>query len=366
MKINTTFLFLFVFSSLKLYGNTVHVIVEKTMNKNRIELIKEKYSDVMSKKTILDIIYLGKGITKEKSGKYEEFKVGCGFDECAEIDDYINENRYDFICLIREFPKCTNLQEEYGLSNIADLNKTQKKNLKKSDKILLIDLKGIEKQSLPSIILTANVNEVNAGEEVFFTAQISNSSFVGTLEWFENGIKVESRVLKYSTIPDQDIQVTCKWSFEECKVESNTTFIKVKQCESAIPFSLYFDNSAIYSRNVKNPNKVYIYPMNDSNGSRVILIKQDCFFSEFEMEILNQNGAVMGRKVFQINDKSSNQILQFLSIRDKSIVAVDVQDLIDPYKEQFIFIKIKPTKIQMIERNIPKYEVFFTSCSPNE
>jgi hypothetical protein len=106
--------------------------------------------------------------------------------------------------------------------------------------------------------------------------------------------------------------------------------------------------------------------MNDSNGSRVILIKQDCFFSEFEMEILNQNGAVIGRKVFQINDKSSNQILQFLSIRDKSIVAVDVQDLIDPYKEQFIFIKIIPTKIQMIERNIPKYEVFFTSCSPNE
>ena len=149
MKINTTFLFLFVFSSLKLYGNTVHVIVDYTMNKNRFDLIKEKYSDVISKKTILDIIYLGKGITKEKSGKYEEFKVGCGFDECAEIDDYINENRYDFVCLIREFTKCSKLQDEYGISNITDLNKSQKKNFKKSDKILLIDLKGIEKQSLP-------------------------------------------------------------------------------------------------------------------------------------------------------------------------------------------------------------------------
>lgn len=366
MKINITFLFLFAFFSLKLYGNTVHVIVDYTMNKNRFDLIKEKYSDVISKKTILDIIYLGKGITKEKSGKYEEFKVGCGFDECAEIDDYINENRYDFVCLIREFPKCSNLQDEYGLSNIADLNKSQKKNLKKSDKILLIDLKGIEKQSLPSIIITANMNEVNAGEEVIINAQISNTSLAGTLEWFENDIKVESRVLKYSTIPDQDIQVACKWSYEECNVESNIAYIKVKQCESAIPFSLYFENSAIYSRNVKNPNKVYIYPMNDSNGSRVILIKQDCFFSEFEMEILNQIGTVIGRKVFQINDKSSNQILQFLSIRDKSIVAVDVQDLIDPFKEQFIYIKITPTKIPMIERNIPKYEVFFTSCSPNE
>jgi hypothetical protein len=106
--------------------------------------------------------------------------------------------------------------------------------------------------------------------------------------------------------------------------------------------------------------------MNDSNGSRVILIKQDCFFSEFEMEVLNQNGAVIGKKIFQINEKSSNQILQFLSIRDKTVVAVDVQDLIDPFKEQFIFIRIIPTKIPMIERNIPKYEVFFTSCSPNE
>ena len=366
MRIITTLLFLFLFSSLKLYGNTVHVIVDYTMNKNRLDLIKEKYSDVISKKTNLDIIYIGKGITKEKLGRYEEFKVGCGFDECAEIVDYINENRYDFSCLIREFPKCSNLQDEYGISIITDLNKSQKKNLKKSDRILLIDLKGIEKQSLPSIIINANVNEVNAGEEVIFNAQISNTSLAGTLEWFENGIKVESRVLKYSTIPDQDIQVTCKWSFEDCKVESNMAYIKVKRCELAIPFSLYFENSAIYSRNVKNPNKVYVYPMNDSNGSRVILIKQDCFFSEFEMEVLNQNGTVIGKKIFQINEKSSNQILQFLSIRDKKVVAVDVQDLIDPFKEQFIFIRIIPTKIPMIERNIPKYEVFFTSCSPNE
>ena len=260
MKINTIFVFLFLFLSLKLYGNTVHVIVDYTMNKNRLDLIKEKYSDVISKKTDLDIIYIGKGITKEKLGRYEEFKVGCGFDECAEIVDFINENRYDFSCLIREFPKCSNLQDEYGISIITDLNKSQKKNLKKSDKILLIDLKGIEKQSLPSIIINANVNEVNAGEEVIFNAQISNTSLAGTLEWFENGIKVESRVLKYSTIPDQDIQVTCKWSFEECKVESNIAYIKVKRCELAIPFSLYFENSAIYSRNVKNPNKVYVYP----------------------------------------------------------------------------------------------------------
>jgi hypothetical protein len=58
--------------------------------------------------------------------------------------------------------------------------------------------------------------------------------------------------------------------------------------------------------------------------------------------------------------------LQVLSIRDKSIYAVDVQELIDKYKEQVIQIKIIPTKISMLERNIPKYEVYFTSCSPYE
>ena len=94
MKINTIFVFLFLFLSLKLYGNTVHVIVDYTMNKNRLDLIKEKYSDVISKKTDLDIIYIGKGITKEKLGRYEEFKVGCGFDECAEIVDFINEKYF--------------------------------------------------------------------------------------------------------------------------------------------------------------------------------------------------------------------------------------------------------------------------------
>jgi hypothetical protein len=362
MKNNIRFFFLFLFSSLNLFGNNVHVLVDYTMNQNRLNQIKEKYSIAFSKKTDVHIIYIGKGEIS-KSDKYDPFKVSCGFDECEEINDYLNENQYDFVCVIRELSKCNRLQDELYFE---DLNKSQKKNLKKSDNILLIDLKGVEIQPLPSISITPSEAEINAGEEILFNAQISNTSLKGTLEWFENGIKVESRILKYSTMPENDVQIICKWNFEDCTVESNEVNIKVKRCQSAIPYSLFFDNSAIYSRNINNSNKVYIYPMNDSNGSRVLLIKQDCFFSEFEMEILDKNDSLLGKKIFQINNKSSNQILQFLSIRDNSILAVDVQDLIDPFKEQFIYIRIIPTKIPMLEQNIPKYEVFFTSCSPNE
>ena len=365
MKINTRFFFLFLLSSLNLFGKNVDVLVDYTMNKNRLDQLKEKCSIAFSKNTVVHIIYIGNGKIFSESDKYDPFKVSCGFDECEKIDEYLNYKLPEkpFVCVIRELSKCNRLQDSLYFE---DLNKSQKKNLKKSDNILLIDLKGVEIQPLPSISITPNEAEINAGEEILFNAQISNTSLKGTLEWFENGIKVESRVLKYSTMPENDVQIICKWNFEDCTVESNEVNINVKRCQSAIPYSLFFDNSTIYSRNINNSNKIYIYPMNDSNGSRVLLIKQDCFFSEFEMEILDKNDILLGKKIFQINNKSSNQILQFLSIRDNSILAVDVQDLIDPFKEQFIYIRIIPTKIPMLEQNIPKYEVFFTSCSPNE
>jgi hypothetical protein len=357
---------LFAFNS---HAKTVSILVDYTMNKARLETIKEKYPKIISEKSDIRIIYLGKpGYYSGKLNKFEEFKVKCGFDPCLELESFYESNTFGFTCFLREYSKCSTFIDDYNIPSISTLSKTEKKKLKKSDVILLIDFKGIEIKPLPQIIINASNIEIEAGEEIIFNSQFLNSqiSDFNSIEWFENGIKVEKGSKEYRTSPEESIIVKCKWYFEDCAIESNVLNITVKKCQNSIPYSLYFEAPEIFDRKEKNQNRVYIYPLNDSYASKVILIKQSCYFNEFKMQVLDKDGNFKSEKIFQINEKSSNDILQVLSIRDKSIYAVDVQELIDKYKEQVIQIKIIPTKISMLERNIPKYEVYFTSCSPYE
>lgn len=355
----------------KSFGNEITLLVDYTITKARIENIKQKYAKIINEKSVLKIKYLGKeGFVKEQSNKFEELKYNCGIDECKELIDFYETNTFNFSCFIREFSNCSSLQDEYNLSTYTSeksLSKDEWRKLKKSNTILLIDLKGLGTILLPKISIVSSKNEINAGEEVIFKSEFSNfESFnFKNIDWYENDINVEKSAKEYRTIPEEDIEVKCIYVFDDCQIESELLHVEVKKCDNIIPFSLYFDAPEIFSRNSRNENRIYVYPLNNSEASKVLLIKQACYFNEFEIQVLNKEGEILGSSLIQINEAKSNEILQILNIRDKSIRAVDIKEFVDNYKEEFIFIKLIPTKINIAEKNIPKYELFFTSCSPN-
>jgi hypothetical protein len=353
------------------FGNKVTILVDYTMTKNRIDAIKKDYTYLFNENTDLEIFYLGKGLINPKFNKYEDFKTSCGFDECKEITNFLDNSDFIFKCFLKKFPKCINVQEDYSIpiwepgSKLK--NKADKKSLRKSKNTLLIDLKGGSYNILPELSISTSESEIEAGQEIILNAQLTNTNISnsGILEWFTNDIKVENRKLKYTTTLDENTIFKCTWKFENCIIESNKIEIFVRKCEAPIPYFLYFDEPLIYGKKKENPNTVYIYPLNSSNAPKIILLKQSCYFKEFELQILNTNGIILKTKTFQIDEYRSRELLKLLNIIDENIKAIDIQTIIDPFKEQVLYLKVIPTKINMSERNIPKYEVFFTSCSPH-
>lgn len=352
------------------FGNKVTILVDYTMTKNRIAAIKKDYPYLFNEKTELEIFYLGKGLVNSKYEKYEDFKTSCGFDECKEITNFLDNSDFIFKCFLKQFPKCIDVQADYSIpiwEPGSKLNKADKKSLRKSKNRLLIDLKGGSYNTLPELSISTSESEIEAGQEIILNAQLTNTkiSNSGILEWFENDIKVDNRKLKYTTTLDENTIFKCTWKFENCTIESNKIEIFVRKCQEPIPYFLYFEVPKIYGKQGTNTSRVYIYPLNSSNAPKIILLKQSCYFKEFQLQILNSKGIILETKTFQIDESLSRELLKLLNIIDENIKAIDIQTIIDPFKEQVLFLKVIPTKINMSERNIPKYEVFFTSCSPN-
>ena len=356
------------------FGNKVTILVDYTMTKNRITAIKKDYPYLFNEKTKIEIFYLGKGLINSKSEKYEDFKTSCGFDECKEITNFLDNSDFIFKCFLKQFPKCIDVQADYSIPiwepgsklNKA-LNKADKKSLRKSKNRLLIDLKGGSYNTLPELSISTSESEIEAGQEIILNAQLTNTNISnsGILEWFANDIKVEIKKLKYTTTLDENTIFKCTWKFENCTIESNKIEIFVRKCQDSIPYFLYFEAPKIYGKQDGYPNRFYIYPLNSSNAPKIILLKQSCYFKEFQLQILNSKGVILEKETFQIDESRSRELLKLLNIIDENIKAIDIQTIIDSYKEQVLFLKVIPTKINTSERNIPKYEVFFTSCSPN-
>ena len=369
----TIFILLTLFSSIfsAFCANKVTVLVDYTMTKGRIDGLKKNHPQIFKEKTDIIVIYIGDGIKKLTSNKYEDFKLSCGFDECSEISSFLDNNNFNFTCSVN-FPKsCSDLQKDYAIASVENLSKQEKKELKKSTTTLLIDLKGVNSMDAPLIELYANNRVVDAGQEVEFNAKISNIKSVenSRLEWVFNGNKMkiieifdESKNFTFRTDLTGNTSVKCQLVINGCIYESAALNITVNECDFSIPYSLEFNAPLAFKINEKYPNRHIIAPLNNSDQSKIILIRQNCFFKEFELEVSNMSGMVLNKVPYKINEVKSRELLQFLSISENNIKAIDIKEAVENYTTQELFIKIIPMNLNIPYHNLPKYEVFFKDC----
>jgi hypothetical protein len=352
-------------------ANKVTVLVDYTMTRGRIDGLKKTHPQMFKEKTDIIVVYLGGGIKKLTSNKYEDFKLNCKFDECSEITSFLDNNNFNFTCSVN-FPKsCSDLQKDYAIASIENLSKQEKKELKRSINTLLIDLKGVNTIENPLIELNTNNRVVDAGQEVEFIAKISNIKSIenSRLEWIFNGDKMkiieifdESKNFSFRTDLQSNTSVKCHLIINGCVYESSILNISVNECTFSIPYSLEFNAPLAFKTIEKYPNRHYISPLNNSDQSKVILIKQKCSFKEFEVEVSNMSGIVLNKEPYKIDEGKSRELLQFLSISDINIKAIDIKEAVENYPSQELYIKIIPKNLNIPYNNLPKYEVFFKDC----
>lgn len=369
----TLLLFLIIFSSIfsGYCANKVTVLVDYTMTKGRIDGFKKNYPQIFKEETDITVVYLGSGIKKLTSNKYDDFKLSCGFDECSEITSFLDNNNFNFTCSVNFPTTCFDLQKDYAITSIENLSKQEKKELKRSLNTLLIDLKGVNKIENPLIELYVNNRVVDAGQEVELSAKISNIKSIenSRLEWIFNGNKMkiieifdESKNFTFRTDLAVNTTVKCQLVINGCIYESAALNITVNECDFSIPYSLEFNAPLAFKINEKYPNRHIIAPLNNSDQSKIILIKQKCYFKEFELEVSNMSGMVLNKVPYKINELKSRELLQFLSISENNIKAIDIKEAVENYPAQELFIKIIPKNLNIPYNNLPKYEVFFKDC----
>jgi len=353
------------------WANKVTVLVDYTMTKGRIDGLKKIYPKIFNEKRQVDIVYLSSGIKMLTSNKYEVFKPSCKFDERTELIRFVDNNNYDFKCVVNLPNSCLEVQQDYAIASIDNLPKDGKKDLKRSSNILLIDLKGVITIETPLIELYANNSIVDVGQEVEFRAKISNIKSVSDsrFEWIINGentkieqITNETKNFTFRTDLQSNSLVKCQLVINGCTYESSALEISVNECEFSVPYLLDFNAPLAFSMKEKYPNRHYIAPLNNSDQSKIILIKQKCFFNEFELEVSNMAGIILKTEPYKIDEEKTREILQFLSIKDNKIKAIDIKATIEYFPAQELFIKVIPKNLNIPYNNLPKYEVFFKDC----
>jgi hypothetical protein len=366
--LNTIFIIL-CFSGLR--ANKVTVLVDYTMTKGKIDGLKKNYPQIFKDVNDVVVIYLGSGNKLQPSNKYDIFKPSCKFDESIELANFLDNNNFSFNCIINLPVSCQEIQRDYALPLIENLSKQNKKDLKRSSSTLVIDLKGVSTMENPLLELYANNRLVESGEEVEFNVKISNIKSItnSRIEWIVNGNKIkiievldETKNFTFKTDIQTISSVKSQLVINGCIYESPAIEISVIKCEFSVPYSLDFNSPLAFSTYEKYPNRHIVKPLNNSDQSKIILIKQRCFFKEFQLEVSNLNGDILNIVDYKINESNSREILQFLSIKDNNIKAIDIKEAVENYPTQELYIKVIPKNLNIPYNNLPKYEVFFKEC----
>lgn len=364
MKIIIRLFFLIIANSV--LSKDITIVVDYTINKSRIATLKSSYSSILNDKNNIYFQYLGGEKFIWTDNQTHTFSTKCGFIECEELEQYMSKIGDGFITRIRPIEFCASLASDYSISDLSRLSRSDKKKLKKSQNIIILDLKGIKNIPLPDLIVNSSKSNIKAGENVELEVQvilndISNSK--GKIQWYINSEQIEGESKVQITL-DKDSEIKCVWTFESCKTESNILKVKVEQCEYEIPYSLYFDVPQIYDRDSKDFNLIFIYPMHDANQSRVLLINQKCFFRDYEIEFFDEDKNLLDKKETIIDYEKSQEFLMNLQLTNPNLKAINVSDLIST--EKVLYVRIAPKNLNLRIENMPKYKVFFTSCSPIE
>ena len=263
MRIIIKLLFLFIANSV--FSKDVTIIVDYTIDNNRIETLKKTYRSLINKKNKVVFQYLG-GETFNLKAKPPQFNAKCGFVRCNELEKLLPKFNNLFITTISGFSFCESIKSNYIISDFSKLSKTEKRDYRKSERIIILDIKGGKDKPLPDLIISSSKTYVKAGENIQLIVAVDKSENInipeGKLQWYINSEKIEGE-FKAATSLDTTSKIKCIWSNETCTKESNELTINVEQCSYKIPYSLFFDIPEIYGKDPDNPNINFIYPKSE-------------------------------------------------------------------------------------------------------
>lgn len=366
MRIIIKLLFLFIANSV--FSKDVTIIVDYTIDNNRIETLKKTYRSLINKKNKVVFQYLG-GETFNLKAKPPQFNAKCGFVRCNELEKLLPKFNNLFITTISGFSFCESIKSNYIISDFSKLSKTEKRDYRKSERIIILDIKGGKDKPLPDLIISSSKTYVKAGENIQLIVAVDKSENInipeGKLQWYINSEKIEGE-FKAATSLDTTSKIKCIWSNETCTKESNELTINVEQCSYKIPYSLFFDIPEIYGKDPDNPNINFIYPMDDSDQHRVLFIKQKCFFKDYIIEFFDKDNNLLKEEEIEINEEKSQYFLMNLDLDIKDLKGINVSDIIPKGSmETILFVRITPKKLNPQNKSMPKYSIYFTSCRPD-
>jgi hypothetical protein len=376
------------------HAANVTILYDYQIRQSNINDFQTRFSNIFKKHTV---IFQQLGFTQrysfeKKSKDINEKTVKsqepfCGYDKCEELEKFYDLYSFDRVYVIRGENLCLKTNKNVNLQPISELNK---KVLKDNINILIIDMKGYEPDLPPTLSLNTPSLKVTAKSLVKIEANLNfknNITKKGELIWKINGRKYDNSTDSILTIQIKENSfVNCVWQSDDnlCEVETNL-YIEAISCDSKIPCSLNFDNDEAFGvdlENKKNATTHYIYPIhfyNDTNTYYLLLVKQNCIFYEYKIELYDEKDSLINPKQNIENLLAKDQLYKttnidlWRSLLKKFKVDTELtpilltQATIDTkYQSKKLKILIRPYDIEFSPNLLLPYDVFFTPCNPNE
>lgn len=371
------------------YGHTSNItfLVDYNLSQTNIDDFKSDYA-FLFKKQSLSFKRLGVDNKLDYDYKTKDFNFkslnqtpSCYYDQCRELKNFYARSSFDRVYIIRGEGLCLKVNNN---TNLIPISKLKKNDLKNDLNILIIDMRGYVADPPPKLILQTNSLKVSKGSSVNVIASLEfekDTYIEGNMQWSKNGVIIpDSKGSILSTSVMENSSIKCVWESEDgtCMVESELTIESI-DCDDKIPFSLNFDLLDAFERDKKDPNLIYIYPLQLGTGKDhgeyyVLFVKQNCIFNEFTIRLdscgkkinevsynllsIDDNYKVTQRELFE------DRLREFRYNKELTPIVFKIEN--DTLKSKQLSLFIIPQDIEVFEKYLPKVEVFFTFCNPND
>lgn len=376
------------------YAANVTILYDYQIRQSNINDFQTRFSNIFKKHTV---IFQQLGFTQrysfeKKSKDINEKTVKsqepfCGYDKCEELEKFYDLYSFDRVYVIRGENLCLKTNKNINLQPISELNKSV---LKENINILIIDMKGYEPDLPPTISLNTPSLKVASNSSIKIYANLNfknNITKKGELIWKIDGRRYDNSGDSILTIQiKENSLINCVWQSDDnlCEVETNL-YIEAISCDSKVPYSLNFDNNEAFGvdlENIKNASTHYIYPIHfdkDFNTYYLLLVKQNCIFNEYKIELYDEKDSLVNPKQKIESLLSEDKLNKTKNLDlwknllknyklDEDLIPILLTDVTieDNFKSKKLRVLIRPQDIKVEQQFLPKYDVFFTPCNPNE